>query len=88
MSTQQSSYLNITNRSEIDIKGVKDILSYESDKILFRTEDSNLLICGTNLNVRKFDIDNQCASITGHIDSVSYNSNVKTSGRFLASLFK
>ena len=85
----QSNFISISNRCEIEIRGVKDILSYESDKIILQLEESQLIICGNEFNVKKIDVDNQNALISGHVSSLVYSDDdKKRSGSFLASLFR
>ena len=42
-----SNYLNITNRNEIDIKGVKDILSYDDEKVICPNCHHSRSVCGS-----------------------------------------
>lgn len=82
-------YLQITNRSDIEIKGVKDIISYDSNKIVFLLEESELTLCGSDFNVKKLDVENKAATVFGRVDSVAYSCESDRKGRgILASLFK
>ena len=87
MSTQN--YLQVTNRSEIEIKGVKDIISYDCNKIVFMLEESELTVCGSDFNVKKLDIENKLATVNGRVDSLVYSCDGYKRGRsILTSLFK
>lgn len=89
MSSQQSNHLSITNRSLIEIKGVSDVISYDCDKIVFLLDDSELTLCGCDFNVKKLDVENQTATVTGHVDSLAYSCpGSRAPKNFLASLFK
>lgn len=88
MSTSES-FINITNRNEIHIKGVKDVTSYDSEKIILDLEDTELIITGNDFNIKKVDIENKSAEISGTLNSLSFNdSNGKVNKSFLLSLFK
>lgn len=82
--------INIINRKEIEIKGVKDVISYENDRIAFAIDDTELIITGSDFNIKKIDTENKVAEISGYLVSLSFaDSSVKNTGRsFLVSLFK
>lgn len=83
------SFINITNRSVIEIKGVNDILSYDNNKIIFDMGSSQLIINGADFNVKKIDVENKCAEITGTFISLAFtDSNIRTGKSFLTSLFR
>lgn len=89
MSSTEQSCINIVNRTEIEIKGVKDIISYDCEKIIFDMEDSELWLSGNNFNIKKIDVDNKCAVVVGYVSSLSFSdAKSKTAKSFLASLFK
>ena len=82
--------INIINRKEIAIKGVKDIISYESDRIAFAIDETELVITGSNFNIKKIDVDNKIAEISGYFVSLLFaDENVRKSNRsFLSNLFR
>ncbi len=86
--TQQNSII-INNREEIEINGVKDVISYDSEKIIFDMNDSELTLNGSNFNLKKIDVDSCSAIVSGKFDSLSFNDgNAKVSKSFLTSLFR
>lgn len=88
MSTTES-YINIVNRNQIQIKGVKDVISYDSEKIILDLEDAELILVGNNFNIKKVDIENNHTEISGILNSLSFSdSSTKVNKSFLASLFK
>lgn len=89
MSEIQKNYININNRSEIEIKGVKDILSYDAEKIAFDINGEELILTGNNFYVKKLDVESGVSIITGNLDALSFNTTSnKNQKSFLASLFK
>lgn len=81
--------INIVNRSQIKIKGVNDIISYDSEKIIFSMDEADLVLIGDNFNIQKLDVTNGNAEVTGTLFSMSFTNGKSKSGRsFLASLFK
>ena len=84
-----TNYLSVTNRNEIEIKGVVDIISYDSNKIVIQLAETELTICGENFNVKKLDVENKSAMVSGHVDSLVYSSHSeKNTKSFLTSLFR
>ncbi len=89
MNNIQDSHINIENRSEIQIKGVKDVVCYDSEKIIFKMNDEELILNGENFNIKKIDLDNSLAIVSGLLYSLSFSGHTsKSSKSFLKSLFK
>ncbi len=82
-------YVSVSNRRQIQIKGIKDITSYDSEKIIFEIEDGTLILVGNSFNVKKVDVENGVAEVTGELTSLSFDEKgVKINKSFLTSLFK
>lgn len=82
-------YINIINRSIIQIKGIDDIIEYNNNKIILRADSSQIIITGNDFNIKKFDIENKLAEISGVLLSLLYNDeNCKMNKSFFSSLFK
>lgn len=69
--------LNLSNRKELTVTGVKTIDSFDSEEFLIQTVLGFLHIKGSNLTLDKMDNDNNELLIKGQIDSMSYVSNQK-----------
>lgn len=88
MSTTES-FINITNKQTLSIRGVNDITEYDSERIILDMSGEDLIICGENFNIKKIDVENKVAEITGEIYSLSFvSSTAKNKKSFLTSLFK
>jgi len=82
--------INIINRKEIEIKGVKDVISYESNKICLELDDAELTLSGSDFNIKKIDVDNKVAEISGFLTGLTFADALskRSTKSFLASLFK
>lgn len=87
METSNSNIV-INNRSEIEIKGIRDIISYDNEKVIFKLSDSSLALIGENFIVKKVDVENGCALVLGKLYSLSFSNNNYAPKSFLSSLFK
>ena len=82
-------YITIREKKDIQIKGIKDIICYDAEKVIFELEESRLILIGSSFNVKKVDVENGLAEVTGEITSLSYGEkNHKINKSFLTSLFK
>ena len=83
--------LNLTNRKELLVTGVKTIDSFDSEEFLIITNLGFLHIKGNDLTLDKMDNENDELLIKGHINSLSYVSNQKgkeSKGNFFKKLLK
>lgn len=89
MDLNSQNRITITNRKEIEIVGVSDIIKYDTESVIFKVDEAELSLNGSNLNVKKYDIDNKSALITGLFTSLSFSDKIEKSGKsLLKSLFK
>lgn len=82
--------LNITERKNIVISGVKKIESFDEEEFLLETTMGYLLIKGTSLEIIKLDTYQGNVSIKGSFNSLSYTTDTKKNKEdgILAKLFK
>ena len=83
--------LNLANRKELVVTGVKTIDSFDSEEFLIVTNLGFLHIKGNDLTLDKMDNENNELLIKGHINSLSYVSNQKgkeAKGNFFKKLLK
>ena len=64
--------INITQRKNITISGVKKIENFDENEFLLETNMGYLLIKGKNLEIIKLDTYQGDVSIKGKIDSLNY----------------
>ena len=83
--------INITQRKNINISGVKKIENFDENEFLLETNMGYLLIKGNSLEIIKLDTYQGDVSIKGKIDSLNYieSSNKKQKNEsILSKLFK
>ena len=64
--------INITQRKNINITGVKKIENFDENEFLLETNMGYLLIKGSNLEIIKLDTYQGDVAIKGKIDSLNY----------------
>ena len=65
--------VNITNRRNCFITGVKDVLSFDIREILLETEQGMLTIKGEDLHVNRLTLERGEVDVEGRIDSFAYS---------------
>lgn len=83
--------VNITQRKNINISGVKKIENFDESEFLLETNMGFILIKGSNLEIIKLDTYQGDVSIKGKIDSLNYletNKKQEKTESVLAKLFK
>ena len=69
----------IKDRKTMELSGVKQIDSFDSDEFLLETTLGWMLINGKDLSLGKLDTEHGDLIIKGNIDSINYLSNKKVS---------
>lgn len=83
--------INITNRKNINLSGVKKIENFDENEFLLETSMGYLKITGTNLEIIKLDTYQGDVSIKGKINSFSYiedGKNQEKKESIISKLFK
>ena len=65
--------LQLTDRREGNITGVKDVQSFDEKEISLVTEEGILLVKGEELHVTRLDLEKQEVDIGGKVDSLIYS---------------
>ncbi|MBC7958727.1 MAG: sporulation protein YabP [Vallitaleaceae bacterium] len=65
--------LVITNREEMSIVGVSDVVSFDETAIIIETELGMLEIRGEGLHVNQLNLENGEMSLTGDIEAIEYD---------------
>lgn len=79
--------LNLSNRKELDLVGVEEVISFNEDKIILQTNQGVLEIKGQELNIQKLNLDEANIEIRGLVFSLFY-SDSKSEKSILKKLFK
>lgn len=62
----------IEERKKITINGATRVISSSSTQAIIEVNNSNLLICGNNIEVTKLDLENGTVEFSGDINSLKY----------------
>ena len=64
--------LILQDRQRMELSGVMDVENFDDRTINCRTDLGLLTVCGSELHVKRLDLDGTSVSIEGRIDSLSY----------------
>lgn len=82
--------LHLLNRKLLELTGVLNVESFDSEEFLLQTELGHLTIRGHNLHIKNLNLEQGLVSIEGQVNSLSYlEPGANTSGKgFLGKLFR
>ncbi|RCW63039.1 sporulation protein YabP [Saliterribacillus persicus] len=69
---QEDHHIKMMNRRLLEIDGVKEVDSFDSEEFLLHTVMGYLIIRGENLQMKNLNVDQGNVSIKGKIYEVSY----------------
>ncbi|SCW72207.1 sporulation protein YabP [Paenibacillus tianmuensis] len=82
--------IKMLNRKLLEVSGVLNVESFDSEEFLLETECGYLMIKGQNLHIKNLSLEQGLVAIEGYVNELAYvdtNSQGKTKG-FLSKLFK
>ncbi|WP_373233431.1 sporulation protein YabP [Cohnella sp.] len=82
--------IRMLNRKALEVSGVKNVESFDSEEFLLETECGFLIIKGHNLHIKNLNLEQGVVAIEGTVDELSYvdaKSESKSKG-LLGKLFK
>jgi sporulation protein YabP len=82
--------IKMLNRKVLEISGVLNVESFDSEEFLLETESGFLTIKGSNLHMKNLNLEQGMVAIEGLIDNLAYldgGANQKSKG-LLGKLFK
>lgn len=82
--------IKMLNRKLLEISGVVNVESFDSEEFLLETECGFLAITGQNLHIKNLNLEQGLVAIEGTVDTLGYldtHGQNKTKG-FLGKLFK
>ena len=77
----------LENRRKLAISGIEDVESCDENEVVMRTGEGNLVVRGTELNIKSLSAENGDAVITGLINEVCYEETAST-GSIWTRLFR
>lgn len=89
LTTSKEQQVQVKDRKRIDVTGVKQIDSFDSETFLLDTIMGYLIIRGSNLQLKNLNVDDGVVQITGKVNELSYvdESTNKEQKGFLSRLF-
>jgi sporulation protein YabP len=88
--TNKRQEIKMLNRKLLEISGVLNVESFDSEEFLLETEMGYLMIKGQNLHIKNLSLEQGLVAIEGIIHELAYvdgNTQEKSKG-FLGKLFK
>ena len=79
---QQPHELRLDNRGRLSVSGVGEVESFDESAVVLKTVRGLLIVRGEKLQLQALSIDGGQISVHGHIDSLSYEEEQKTTGFF------
>lgn len=82
--------IKMLNRKLLEVSGVLNVESFDSEEFLLETECGYLMIKGQNLHIKNLSLEQGLVAIEGYVNELAYvdaNSQGKTKG-FFGKLFK
>ena len=88
--TNSNHGLNLTDRKNLIIYGVKKIENFDNEEFIMETNMGMLTVKGNNLELVKLDTQQGNISIKGTVDSLEYSKDKKNKDQqgFISRLFK
>jgi sporulation protein YabP len=85
-----SQEINLKNRTDLHITGVKKLESLNSNEFFIDTVLGKMRISGTDLEMKNLDLEKEVLMITGKVNSMEYISKHKSEKdkSFLSKLFR
>lgn len=70
--TRHGHRISMTDRAWMQISGVLEVISFDTEEILLDTEEGRMRITGTGLQVKQLVIESGELEIQGRTDSITY----------------
>ncbi|PKR77551.1 sporulation protein YabP [Halalkalibacillus sediminis] len=87
--TNQEHDVKLMNRRKLEITGVQDVDSFDTEEFLLKTTLGYLVVRGDNLHMKNLNVDQGSLTIQGKIDSFNYIDDQQDKAKGLFSkLFK
>ena len=83
--------ISLSNRRNLSISGVNDVLSFDVKEVLLETELGMLMVKGADLHIGRLMLDKGEVEVEGKIDSLTYSEHdsfAKKGESLLGKLFK
>lgn len=79
---QEPHELRLDNRARLSVSGVREVESFDETVVVLSTVRGLLIVRGENLQLQALSIDGGQVSVSGLIDTLSYEEAQKAGGFF------
>ena len=69
-----SNFISIENQNNININGATKVVSSTQNQAVVESEETSIIISGSDLEVKKLDLDNKEVSFSGKITNIKFSS--------------
>lgn len=69
---QKKHEVRMTNRKDVEINGIKELDSFDSEEFLLETMMGYLIVRGTNLQLKNLNVEEGVVQITGKVYEMTY----------------
>lgn len=76
--------LSLINRKSLRLEGITEVISTSDTSLTIKLKDTNLTICGQELNIIKLDINSGILEVVGTVSLIKYGKAEK----FFKRIFK
>ncbi len=70
-----SNFISIENQNNININGATKVVSSTQNQAVVESEETSIIISGSDLEVKKLDLDNKEVSFSGKITNIKFSDN-------------
>jgi sporulation protein YabP len=82
--------LVMNGRKHVELTGVTEVISFDSDEVCLETTQGTLRFCGEELHVKRLTLERGEVTLEGHIREIAYYESAqnKTAGNIIRRLFR
>ena len=77
--------LLLKDRKELEVTGVKEVISFDENGAVLLTEDGELCVEGSGIRISNLDTDSGKVSVLGRVDAMMYSADPSERKRGLKS---
>lgn len=89
--SNRSHNMILENRKKMSVSGVEHVISFDPELIILVTVQGNITIKGTELDIKKLNLDDGNLAIEGYINSIVYSDKDDISSKsagFFSKMFR
>lgn len=73
---EKKGLMTMENRKKLSLNGVMEVVSFNDEKIVLKSNLGNLTVKGTELKMNRLDVQNGDIVIMGIVDGIFYNNDL------------